>query len=84
MWNDIVGKREHRLAWWKRLYLSKRVWLTLIKSTLFNLPTYYLSIFPIPIGVAKRNKNTSKGPFLMGGIVDSLRSILSIGRKLFL
>jgi hypothetical protein len=35
---------------WKRLYLSKRGKLMFIKSTLSNLPTYYLS-FPIPLGV---------------------------------
>jgi hypothetical protein len=29
------------------LYLSKGGRLTLIKSTLSNLPTYYLSLFPI-------------------------------------
>jgi hypothetical protein len=28
--------------------------LTLIKSTLSNLPTSYLSLFPIPASVAKR------------------------------
>ena len=28
--------------------------LTLIKSTLSNLPTYYMSLFPIPVLVAKR------------------------------
>jgi hypothetical protein len=34
IWNDIVEKREHRLAGWKRLNLSKGGMLTLIKSTL--------------------------------------------------
>ncbi len=29
--------------------------LTLIKSTLSSLPTYFLSLFPLPIGVALRN-----------------------------
>jgi hypothetical protein len=49
-----VEKLERRLAGWKRLYLSKGGRLTLIKNTLSNLPTYYLSFFPIPISVAKR------------------------------
>jgi hypothetical protein len=43
IWNGIIEKMEHRLAGWKRLYLSKGGRLTLIKSTLSNLPTYYLS-----------------------------------------
>jgi hypothetical protein len=44
---------SRRLAPWKRLYLSKSK-VTLIKSTLSNMPTYMLSLFPIPIDVAKR------------------------------
>ena len=33
---------ERRLASWKRLYLSKGGKVTLIESTLSNLPTYFL------------------------------------------
>jgi hypothetical protein len=51
IWNCIVKKMKRWLAGWKMLYLSKGGRLTLIKSTLFNLPTYYLSLFPIPMGV---------------------------------
>jgi hypothetical protein len=47
-WDEIVEKIERRLASWKRLYLSKGGRVTLIKSTLSNLPTYFLSLFPIP------------------------------------
>jgi hypothetical protein len=54
IWDPVVEKLERRLAGWKRLYLSKGDRLTLIKSTLSNLPTYYLSLFPIPASVAKR------------------------------
>jgi hypothetical protein len=54
MWTCIIEKMENRLAGWKRLYLSKGGRLTLIKSTLSNLPTYFLSLFPIPVGVAHR------------------------------
>jgi hypothetical protein len=59
IWSGIIEKMEHRLAGWKMLYLSKRGRLNLIKSTL--LPTYYLSIFLIPIGVANRLKKISEG-----------------------
>ena len=45
---------ECRLAGWKRLYLSKGGKVTLIKNTLSNLPTYFLSLFTIPVGVAHR------------------------------
>ena len=44
VWDDIVEKVDHRLASWKRQYLSKGCRVTLIKSTLSNLPTYFLSL----------------------------------------
>jgi hypothetical protein len=54
MWNNIIEKMEDRLAGWKRLYLSKGGRLNLINSTLSSLPTYFLPLFPIPVGVANR------------------------------
>ena len=42
IWNPILEKMERRLAGWKRLYLSNGGRVTLIKSTLSNLPTYFL------------------------------------------
>jgi hypothetical protein len=43
---------ERRLAGWKGLYVSNADRLTLIKSILSHLPTYYLSLFVFPMGVA--------------------------------
>ena len=54
IWNPILEKMERRLAGWKRLYLSKRGKVTLIKSTLSSLPTYFLSLLPLPGKVANR------------------------------
>jgi hypothetical protein len=54
IWNPIIEKIERRLAGWQKIYLSKGGRLTLLKSTLSSLPTYYLSLFPIPVSVAKR------------------------------
>ena len=54
IWNPILEKMERKLAGWKKLYLSKGGRVTLIKSTLSNLPTYFLSLFPIPASVANR------------------------------
>jgi hypothetical protein len=45
---------SRRLAPWKRMYLSKGGRIALIKSTLSNLPTYMMSLFPIPASVAKQ------------------------------
>ena len=44
IWNPILEKMERKLAGWKKLYLPKGGRVTLIKSTLFNLPTYFLFI----------------------------------------
>jgi hypothetical protein len=51
IWDVIVENMERRLASWKQMYLSKGGRVTLIKSTLSNLPTYFLSLFPIPTSV---------------------------------
>ena len=53
-WNPILEKMERRLAGWKQLYLSKGGNVTLIKITIFNLPTYFLSIFPILAEIVNR------------------------------
>ena len=54
IWNFVVEKVEKHLAGWKRFYLSKGGRLTLIKSTLSNLPFYYLSLFPLSMSVSCR------------------------------
>ncbi|KAG2707779.1 hypothetical protein I3760_05G162800 [Carya illinoinensis] len=48
------------------MYLSKGGRLTLIKSTLSNLPTYFLSLFSIPASVATRIEKLQRD-FLFGG-----------------
>jgi hypothetical protein len=49
--------------------------LTLIKNTLSILPTYYLFLFPIPMGVAKRLERLQKD-FLWGGFGDEFKFYL--------
>ena len=65
--NPILEKMERRLVGWKRLYLSKGGRVTLIKSTLFSLPTYFLSILPIPGKVANRMEKLHRD-FLWSGM----------------
>jgi hypothetical protein len=42
IWNKVIEKMKSKLARWKCMYLSKGGRLTLIKSTLSNILTYYL------------------------------------------
>ena len=67
IWNPILEKMERRLAGWKRLYLSKGGKITLIKSTLFSLPMYFLSLLPLPRKVANRMEKLQRD-FLWSGI----------------
>ncbi|XP_050280616.1 uncharacterized protein LOC126721610 [Quercus robur] len=65
IWNPIIERIEKKLASWKQLYLSKGGRLTLLKSTLSSLPTYYLSLFTIPKHVADRLEKIQRD-FLWG------------------
>ena len=67
IWNPILEKMERRLVGWKRLYLSKGVKVTLIKSSLSSLPTYYFSILLILGKVANCMEKLQKD-FLWSGI----------------
>ena len=61
------GEKERTLAGWKRLYLSKGGKVTLIKSSLSSLPTYFLSLLPLPRKVAKHMEKLQRD-FLWNGI----------------
>ena len=51
---------EKKLAGWKWLYLLKGGRLTLLKSTLSSLPTYYLLLFTISQHIADRLERIQK------------------------
>ncbi|XP_059658724.1 uncharacterized protein LOC132305055 [Cornus florida] len=44
-WDPVVERFEKRLVGWKKQYLLKGGKVTLMKSTLASLPTYFLSLF---------------------------------------
>jgi hypothetical protein len=72
MWAELEDLMARRLAPWKRMYLSKGGRVALIKSTLSNLPTYMMSLYPIPAHVAKRIEKIQRD-FLWGGLNDEAK-----------
>ena len=54
---------KKRLADRMKIYLSKGGRLTLIKSTISSLPTYFLSLFPLPVSIANKQKK------IWGGVI---------------
>ena len=66
VWDVVEERFRKRLSLWKRQYLSKGGRLTLLKSTLSSLPTYFLSLFVIPKKVCARLEKIQRD-FLWGG-----------------
>ena len=83
IWNPILERMEKKLSGWKRLYLSKGGRLTLLKSTLSSLPTYYLSLFTTPKAVAYRLERIQRN-FLWGSSVECFKYPLVAWEKVFL
>lgn len=53
-WKPTEEKVENKLSSWKGRFLSLGGRLVLLNSCLSNVPSYMLSLFPIPRGVLKR------------------------------
>ncbi|KAK9154956.1 hypothetical protein Sjap_002436 [Stephania japonica] len=53
-WDPVLQKIAKRLDGWKRGFLSKGGRVTLICSVLDALPTYFLSLFRLPAGIARQ------------------------------
>lgn len=52
-WDPVVEKVKKRLQKWKKVCLSKGGRLTLIQAVLSSIPIYYMSLFKMPICIAK-------------------------------
>ena len=83
IWNPILERMKKKLLGWKRLYLSEGGRLTLLKSTLSSLPTYYLSLFTIPKAVATRLEHIQR-TFLWGSSVEYFKYLLVAWEKVCL
>ena len=83
IWNPILERMEKNLSSLKRLYLSKSGRLTLLKSTLSSLPTYYLSLFTNPKAVAARLEHIQRN-LLCGSSVKCFKYPLVAWEKVCL
>ena len=54
LWKPVIQKFKDRLALWKRGFMSKGGRLILIKTVISSLPTFFMSVFGIPVGMAKK------------------------------
>ncbi|WMV21816.1 hypothetical protein MTR67_015201 [Solanum verrucosum] len=69
IWDGILEKTEKKLSGWKAQYLSLGGRLILINSVLDSLPTYVMSLFPIP-GKVVENLDKLRRKFLWQGNKD--------------
>ena len=67
-WNTVVKKFSSKLCSWKARLLSVGGRLSLIKSVLGNLPTYYMSIYTMPVSI-RRQLESMRNKFFIGGDV---------------
>uniref|UniRef100_A0A0V0IVQ8 Putative ovule protein n=1 Tax=Solanum chacoense TaxID=4108 RepID=A0A0V0IVQ8_SOLCH len=66
IWNFVVEKCERKLVNWKSQYLSSGGRVTLINSVLDAMPTYMMSLFPMPGKIIQR-LDTIRRNFLWQG-----------------
>ena len=64
-WSPVIERIKERLNPWRRKFLSKSGRVVLIKSVLSSIPTYFMSLFKIPVGVALNIEKLQRG-FLWG------------------
>lgn len=62
-----------KLAGWKKLYLSNEGILTLTRSTLSFQLFLFLSLIPLPGGVAKFDGKFFQKDFLLDGMGDEIK-----------
>jgi len=69
----IVERFRKKLAGWKSILLSRRGRLTLLKSSLWSLPIYFMSPFTIPVSVARGLEKIMRDfPWLNNGSTKGL------------
>lgn len=68
-WSDVVKKMSNKLSTWKAKTLSVGGRLTLLKSVLGAIPTYYMSLFKAPEGTISHLEKM-RNKFFLGADID--------------
>ena len=79
VWDGVEERFRKKLAIWKRLYISKGGRLTLIRSTLSNLPLYAMSLFHLPKGVKTRLEKIQRNFLWGGGNLERKMHLVTLG-----
>ncbi|GJX62887.1 RNA-directed DNA polymerase, eukaryota, reverse transcriptase zinc-binding domain protein [Tanacetum coccineum] len=69
-WKRIIQKFEAKLSNWKAKLLSIGGRLSLIKAVLGNLPTYFMSLYWMPISIQNRLESIRNRFFIGGDMGD--------------
>ncbi|RVW50795.1 hypothetical protein CK203_076874 [Vitis vinifera] len=59
-WDPVVERILRRLDGWKNAFLSLGGRITLIQSSLSHIPSYFLSLFKIPVSIASKIEKPQK------------------------
>lgn len=71
-WEPVIERMERRLSIWRGRQNLTGGKLTLINSSLANLPIYFMSLFRMPLAVAKRIEKIQR-QFFWGDTVEKKR-----------
>ena len=66
-WDSVVERISRRLDGWKMTFLSLGGRITLIQSSLPHIPSYFLSLFKIPVSIALKIEKLQRD-FLWSGV----------------
>ena len=72
-WHPVIEKVESRLAGWRAHLLSRGGRLVLLKAVLAAIPTYFMAIFKMPVGVRWWLEQMMRGFFWLGSWLEESR-----------
>ena len=65
-WQPVLEKVETRLGGWRARLLSRDGRLVMLKAVLLAIPTYFMAIFRMPVGVRRQPETAMRGFFWRG------------------